>query len=266
MRYIDDFVLCFQYRADTLRVQKALCQRLRKFGLTLEPTKTKLVEVGHFAQRHASKRGRNRPQTIYFLGFTLYCTRNRKGNFRVELRTEKSRLRRSLMRQDQMRRVWHLSIREQAGVLNQMLRGPLCVLRHCREHPRIATGPSGRRALLEHHAQQSELEGSGLVEAIPVDQGAVSIGATKAVSPLVGVASYRLAVKHLPTSVVREICTLRSVGAGARATAFGHPVGSQQRLSLPRSTVDYLAWRLFFDHRPSGVTLVTDKSRSYAQH
>jgi len=124
VRYIDDFVLCFQYRADALRVQKALCQRLRKFGLTLEPTKTKLVEFGRFAQRHASKRGRNRPQTIYFLGFTLYCTRNRKGNFRVGLRTEKSRLRRSLMRfQDQMRRMRHLSIREQADILNPMLRG-----------------------------------------------------------------------------------------------------------------------------------------------
>jgi group II intron reverse transcriptase/maturase len=124
VRYIDDFVLCFQYRADALRVQKALCQRLRKFGLTLEPTKTKLVEFGRFAQRHASKRGRNRPQTIYFLGFTLYCTRNRKGNFRVGLRTEKSRVRRSLMRlQDQMRRMRHLSIRQQADILNQMLRG-----------------------------------------------------------------------------------------------------------------------------------------------
>jgi len=124
VRYIDDFVLCFQYRADALRVQKALCQRLRKFGLTLEPTKTKLVEFGRFAQRHARKRGRNRPQTIYFLGFTLYCTRNRNGNFRVGLRTEKSRVRRSLMRlQDQMRRMRHLSIREQADLLNQMLRG-----------------------------------------------------------------------------------------------------------------------------------------------
>jgi group II intron reverse transcriptase/maturase len=124
VRYIDDFVVCFQYRADALRVQKALCQRLRRFGLTLEPTKTKLVEFGRFAQRHASKRGRNRPQTIYFLGFTLYCTRNRKGNFRVGLRTEKSRLRRALMRlQDQMRRMRHLSIREQATILNSMLRG-----------------------------------------------------------------------------------------------------------------------------------------------
>jgi RNA-directed DNA polymerase len=69
---------------------------LGRFGLTLEPTKTKLVEFGRFAERHAGKRGRRRPETIYFLGLTLYCTRNRKGNFRVGMRTERSRLRRSL--------------------------------------------------------------------------------------------------------------------------------------------------------------------------
>jgi hypothetical protein len=54
----------------------------------------------------------------------LYCTRNRKGNFRVGLRTEKSRLRRALMRlQDQMRRMRHSPLKEQADHLNQMLRG-----------------------------------------------------------------------------------------------------------------------------------------------
>jgi len=124
VRYIDDFVLCFQYREDALRVQDALCKRLAKFGLTLEAKKTKLVEFGRFAQKWASKRGRKRPETIYFLGFTLYCTRNRKGNFRVGLRTEKSRLRRALMRlQDQMRRMRHSPLKEQADHLNQMLRG-----------------------------------------------------------------------------------------------------------------------------------------------
>src|SRR6202047_4153610 len=96
VRYIDDFVICFQYRSDAIRVQDALRLRLGRFGLTLEPTKTKLVEFGRFAQKHAGKRARNRPETIYFLGLTLYCTRNRKGNFQVGMRTEKSRLRRSL--------------------------------------------------------------------------------------------------------------------------------------------------------------------------
>ncbi|WP_244627674.1 reverse transcriptase domain-containing protein [Microvirga tunisiensis] len=53
VRYIDDFVICFQYREDALRVADALRHRLGKFSLTLEPTKTKLVEFGRFAQRHA---------------------------------------------------------------------------------------------------------------------------------------------------------------------------------------------------------------------
>jgi group II intron reverse transcriptase/maturase len=124
VRYIDDFVVCFQYREDALRVQEALRKRLGKFGLTLEPSKTKLVEFGRFAQRHAPKRGRERPETIYFLGFTLYCTRNRKGNFKVGMRTEKSRLQRSMSHlRDLMRRMRHLPIREQVTNLNRVLRG-----------------------------------------------------------------------------------------------------------------------------------------------
>lgn len=69
---------CVSNIVRTLRVQEALAKRLRRFNLTLEPAKTKLVEFGRYAQRHAGKRGRKRPETIYFLGFTLYCTRNRE--------------------------------------------------------------------------------------------------------------------------------------------------------------------------------------------
>ncbi len=124
VRYIDDFVVCFQYREDALRVQAALHKRLGKFGLTQEPSKTKLVEFGRFAQRHAPKRGRRRPETMYFLGFTLYCTRNQKGNFKVGMRTEKSRLQRSLSHlRDLMRRMRHLPVSEQAINLNRVLRG-----------------------------------------------------------------------------------------------------------------------------------------------
>src|SRR5262249_506920 len=119
VRYIDDFVICFQYRSDALRVVEVLRLRLGKFGLALEPTKTKLVEFGRFAQRHAGKRDRNRPETIYFLGLTLYCTRNRKGNFKVGMRTEKSRLRRSLLSlQELMRCVRHDRIGDQVSEIN----------------------------------------------------------------------------------------------------------------------------------------------------
>lgn len=124
VRYIDDFVVCFQYREDALRFQDVLRKRLERFSLTLEPTKTKLVEFGRFAQRDASRCGRRRPETIYFVGFTLYCTRNRKGNFKVGMRTEKSRLRRSLASlQEQMRQIRHLTIGEQVDELNSTLRG-----------------------------------------------------------------------------------------------------------------------------------------------
>jgi len=124
VRYIDDFVICFQYRADAIRVQEALRKRLTKFGLELEPNKTKLVEFGRFADRHASKRGRKRPETLYFLGFTIYCTRNRKGNFKVGFRTEKSRLQRSLTNLcDLMRRMRHLPVKEQVINLNRVMRG-----------------------------------------------------------------------------------------------------------------------------------------------
>lgn len=124
VRYIDDFVVCFQYRADALRFQEGLSKRLGKFNLTLEPSKTKLVEFGRFAHQHAHKYNRKRPETIYFLGFTLYCTRNRKGNFLVGMRTEKSRLRRSLASlKEKMRRMRHLPLPDQVRNLNQILRG-----------------------------------------------------------------------------------------------------------------------------------------------
>ena len=124
VRYIDDFVVCFQYREDAIRFQNVLRRRLKKFSLVLEPTKTKLVEFGRFAARHACKRGRKRPETIYFLGFTLYCTRNQKGNFKVGFRTEKSRLQRSLANlSDLMRRIRHLPVGVQAVNLNRVLRG-----------------------------------------------------------------------------------------------------------------------------------------------
>jgi len=124
VRYIDDFVICFQYRSDAMRVQQVLSKRLAKFGLALEPNKTKLVEFGRFADRHAKKRGRKRPETLYFLGFTIYCTRNLKGNYQVGFRTEKSRLRRSIMNlSDLMRRIRHLPVKEQVINLNRVLRG-----------------------------------------------------------------------------------------------------------------------------------------------
>ena len=108
------------------RCWDGLAEVSRGHSRWLDPAEgpTKLVAFGRFAQRDAGNSGRKRPETIYFLGFTLYCTQNLKGRFKVGMRTEKSRLRRSLANlQDLMRQARHLSIREQSEKLNRVLRG-----------------------------------------------------------------------------------------------------------------------------------------------
>lgn len=124
IRYIDDFIVCFQYRRDAIRFQEALERRLNKFKLQLEPSKTRLIEFGRFASRHAKSKGKRKPETLYFLGFTHYCTRNRQGNFMVGRKTEKKRLKRSIGKvQETMRTIRHAPIELQASKINQMLRG-----------------------------------------------------------------------------------------------------------------------------------------------
>ena len=87
---------------------------------------------------------------------------------------------------------------------------------------------SCRGVVLAQSAKQPELERPGLLEAIPADQGTVSSAATQAASPLWGAASSsHNAVNQLLTSLVREIRTLRFVGAGGGRTS-GHPMVSRK--------------------------------------
>jgi len=72
IRYADDFVVCFQYKTDAQRFREELGKRLGKFGLEVEPTKTKVMEFGRFAVQNAKRRG-ERAETFDFLGLTHYC-------------------------------------------------------------------------------------------------------------------------------------------------------------------------------------------------
>lgn len=84
IRYADDFVVCFQYKADAERFREELGNRLGKFGLEVEPTKTKVMEFGRFAVQHARKRG-GRAETFDFLGLTHYCGTRKDGKgFRMK--------------------------------------------------------------------------------------------------------------------------------------------------------------------------------------
>ena len=123
VRYLDDFIVCFQYRSDALKFQKVLEKRLAKFSLEIQPSKTKLVEFGRFAEREAKKYKR-KMQTTYFLGFTHFCKRNRRGHFIIGRKTEKSRLRRTMATLTKtMQRIRHHCLKDQATEINQILRG-----------------------------------------------------------------------------------------------------------------------------------------------
>jgi group II intron reverse transcriptase/maturase len=123
IRYIDDFIVCFQYKEDAERFIEVLEKRLAKFSLTLEPNKTRLIEFGRNAERNARERG-GKPDTLYFLGFTHYCTTSRKGRFMVGRKTEKSRLKRSMNHlQSRIREAMHSKVDVQIARINRTLKG-----------------------------------------------------------------------------------------------------------------------------------------------
>jgi group II intron reverse transcriptase/maturase len=123
IRYIDDFIVCFEHKSDAERFVDVLEKRLAKFSLALEPSKTGLIEFGRHAVRNAKAENR-KPETLYFLGFTHYCSTSRNGNFRVGRRTEKSRLRRSMNNlKDRIREAMHWKVGEQVNRINRTLRG-----------------------------------------------------------------------------------------------------------------------------------------------
>lgn len=128
VRYLDDFVLCFEHKSDAERFRVALSQRLNKFSLSLERTKTKLIKFGRFAGKAGRKNKdgsiRFKPETFNFLGFTFFCTKNQKGNFKVGMKTEKSRLNRSCNKiKEILSCIRHKPLREQCKQINIRLSG-----------------------------------------------------------------------------------------------------------------------------------------------
>jgi RNA-directed DNA polymerase len=91
IRYADDFVVCFQQKTEAERFRNDLGERLGKFGLEVEPTKTRVMEFGRFAVQHAKRNGK-KPETFDFLGLTHYCGMNRNGKgFRMKRVTSRKK-------------------------------------------------------------------------------------------------------------------------------------------------------------------------------
>jgi RNA-directed DNA polymerase len=94
-RFADDFVACFQYREDAERFLREMERRLKEFHLEIEPSKTKLLEFGRFAEERARKRGKE-PEQFDFLGFTHYGHRTRHGKYKVKRMTARKKFRAKL--------------------------------------------------------------------------------------------------------------------------------------------------------------------------
>jgi group II intron reverse transcriptase/maturase len=96
VRYADDFIVGFQHKSDAERFREELRERFRKFGLELHPDKTRLLEFGPFAATNCRWRGRSKPETFNFLGFTHICGKRRNGWYTVLRQTMRKRLRAKL--------------------------------------------------------------------------------------------------------------------------------------------------------------------------
>lgn len=126
VRFADDAVLCFKREDDAQRVMDALPKRFGKYGLTLHPEKTRLVEFRRPPRRtkRGSRDGSTRPGTFDLLGFTHFWGRSRKGSWVIKRKTAKGRLSRALSSIAQWcRRHRHMPVREQHAQLVKKLRG-----------------------------------------------------------------------------------------------------------------------------------------------
>jgi RNA-directed DNA polymerase len=128
VRYADDVVIIFEREQDAQRVLDVLPKRLAKYGLTLHPEKTRLVDFRRPDKRAEASSGngdaRSRPGTFDLLGFTHYWAKSRKGYWVVKQKTARDRFQRALKRvADWCRRHRHEPVREQWTALKRKLLG-----------------------------------------------------------------------------------------------------------------------------------------------
>lgn len=124
VRFADDFVVSFQFRADVDHFQSKVRERFAEFGLELAEEKTRRILFGRFAADKQRRHGRGRPDTFEFLGFKHVCGVDRAGRFALiripsakSCRKFLSRTREWIMAHRHWRR-W-----EQQQHLTKMLRG-----------------------------------------------------------------------------------------------------------------------------------------------
>jgi group II intron reverse transcriptase/maturase len=119
VRYADDAVLVFRSEEDARRVMDVLPKRFGKYGLTLHPEKTRLVDM-----RWPSGGNPPKGRSLELLGFTHHWGKSRRGTWVIKRRTASRRLTRALRVVGQWcRRFRHKSVVQQYRGLSRKLKG-----------------------------------------------------------------------------------------------------------------------------------------------
>jgi len=93
VRYADDFICVVQYANDAQRIERALQNRFNKYELELHSKKSRRISFGQFELENSRNQGRP-ANTFNFLGFTHYCTKTRKGRFKLGRKTNSKKFNR----------------------------------------------------------------------------------------------------------------------------------------------------------------------------
>ena len=148
VRFADDIVVGFESREDAERFQGELRERFAKFNLELHADKTRLIEFGRFAEARRRRRGKGKPETFTFLGFTHICGKTRKGWFVVLRQTVAKRMRGKLQAlKEELRRRRHYPVPKMGLWLRSVLLG----------HYRYYGVPRNWHALSRFHYQVRRL-------------------------------------------------------------------------------------------------------------
>jgi group II intron reverse transcriptase/maturase len=121
IRYADDGVFGFELEEDARRVMAVLGKRLERFGLTLHPDKTRLLD---FRRPSLARTEGRSPTTFDFLGFAWYWRRIHGERWSVRCKTRRARLARAI----RAIHVWckehrHWTVKEQHEALKRRVQG-----------------------------------------------------------------------------------------------------------------------------------------------
>src|SRR5206468_2929105 len=124
VRYVDDAVIAFASEKDAQRVMDVLPKRFGKYGLTLHPKKTRLVQFRRPALERGGSGGSGGAAAFDLLGFTHHWAASKKGNWVIKQKTAENRFQRALKRiTEWCKEHRHMPVRKQQHALAQKLNG-----------------------------------------------------------------------------------------------------------------------------------------------